>query len=122
MANVDQEVNSEFYNKAIGKFINKIYKILATAEENGKYLSLIDSTIKQLMGFYETLENYEFLEPGRKCLKYQQNILNIIWKLNSLKFLVDITDYKEFRSNIFDCISILSKMKEDDRYEMYSQS
>lgn len=72
------------------KVKNKLYSLLCAREENGEWISFLDSIIIELEGI--PLEDRSI------------NYLTLYYKINSLRHL----DYKWFRKTIFDCMSLLS--------------
>lgn len=79
----------EGYNN---KLKNKLFGLLCEYEKGREWEKFLDSILIELMGF----------EEQRKTINYYI----LFYKLSSLRFL----RYEYFRSTIFDCMGLISKV------------
>ena len=79
----------EGYNN---KLKNKLFGLLCEYEKGREWEKFLDSILIELMGF----------EEQRKAINYYI----LFYKLSSLRFL----RYEYFRSTIFDCMGLISKV------------
>ena len=79
----------EGYNN---KLKNKLFGLLCEYEKGREWEKFLDSILIELMGF----------EEQRKTINYYI----LFYKLSSLRFL----RYEYFRSTIFDCMVLISKV------------
>ena len=77
----------------LNKFRNKLYGLLCEREKNGEWEKFLDTLLIELSGFSEE----------EKTINY----LILYYKLSSLRYL----DYKYFRSTIFECMNLITKVK-----------
>ena len=84
----DYDVREGYYNK----LKNKLYGLLCEFEKGGEWEKFLDSILIELNGF----------DTPEKTI----NFYSLYHKLSELRFL----KYEYFRSTIFDCMSLLSRM------------
>ena len=84
----DYDVREGYYNK----LKNKLYGLLCEFEKGGEWKKIRDSILIELNGF----------DTSEKTI----NFYSLYHKLSELRFL----KYEYFRSTIFDCMSLLSRM------------
>ena len=77
----------------LNKFRNKLYGLLCEREKNGEWEKFLDTLLIEISGFSEE----------EKTINY----LILYYKLSSLRYL----DYKYFRSTIFECMNLITKVK-----------
>ena len=77
----------------LNKFRNKLYGLLCEREKNGEWEKFLDTLLIELSGVSEE----------EKTINY----LILYYKLSSLRYL----DYKYFRSTIFECMNLITKVK-----------
>lgn len=87
--NVVKDIQEGYLNK----FRNKLYGLLCEREKNGEWEKFLDTLLIELSGFSEE----------EKTINY----LILYYKLSSLRYL----DYKYFRSTIFECMNLITKVK-----------
>ena len=93
-------------DRQIQHLINKVFKILPLSEEKNENINdYIDSVLVQLYGAKETSKDF-FLIPTN-----EEKLLDIINSINYLK--VNDFTHTECKREVFKCISILTKFKED---------
>ena len=82
-------IETEGYNN---KLKNKLFGLLCEYEKGREWEKFIDSILIELLGF----------EEERKTINYYI----LYYKLSSLRYL----SYKYFRTTIFDCMGLISKI------------
>lgn len=82
------DVREGYYNK----LKNKLYGLLCEFEKGGEWEKFLDSILIELDGFNDSEKTINFY--------------SLYHKLSELRFL----KYEYFRSTIFDCMSLLSRM------------
>lgn len=87
--NIVKDIQEGYLNK----FRNKLYGLLCEREKNGEWEKFLDTLLIELSGFSEE----------EKTINY----LILYYKLSSLRYL----DYKYFRSTIFECMNLITKVK-----------
>lgn len=82
-------IAAEGYNN---KLKNKLFGLLCEYEKGREWEKFLDSILIELLGF----------EEERKTINYYI----LYYKLSSLRYL----SYKYFRTTIFDCMGLISKI------------
>ena len=82
-------IETEGYNN---KLKNKLFGLLCEYEKGRDWEKFLDSILIELLGF----------EEERKTINYYI----LYYKLSSLRYL----SYKYFRTTIFDCMGLISKI------------
>lgn len=82
-------IETEGYNN---KLKNKLFGLLCEYEKGREWEKFLDSILIELLGF----------EEERKTINYYI----LYYKLSSLRYL----NYKYFRTTIFDCMGLISKI------------
>lgn len=85
----------------IKKIINQVYKLLPLREENSNWKKPLETIIQQLVGM------------KRLFLKDEQNFFVLLCKLEGMFDLVQKEDFSIYRRTIFECLSLLGKIKEN---------
>jgi hypothetical protein len=78
------------------KLKSQLYGLLCEYEKNREWESFLDSIIIELLGYPEE----------EKTVSYYR----LFHKVSSLRYL----SYKYFRTTIFDCMSLISKVDKDE--------
>lgn len=86
---VDPVVNEGYLNK----YKNKLYGLLCEREKGGEWEKYLESLIIELLGFPEETRGI--------------NYLTLFYKMSTLKYL----DYQYFRTTIFECMNLISKVQ-----------
>ena len=89
MYDVDPNIQEGYLNK----FKNKLYGLLCEKEKNGEWEKYLDNLMIELMGFPEKSKGINYLILSNK--------------MGSLRYL----EYEYFRSTIFDCMNLISKVE-----------
>ena len=102
MVKYAKEYDKEIYIDNINKIINQIYKLLPLREENKEWIPTAKNIIVELTGMNEIILD-------------QHYIFSILCKLEGLIKLnqLDNDEFMVFRSIIFDCLNLLTKLKEE---------
>ena len=82
-------IETEGYNN---KLKNRLFRLLCEYEKGREWEKFLDSILIELLGF----------EEERKTINYYI----LYYKLSSLRYL----SYKYFRTTIFDCMGLISKI------------
>lgn len=80
----------------INRIKNKLFGLLCEYEKNGSWEPFLDAIIIELQGIPESERTI--------------NYLALCNKINSLRYL----RYEYFRKTIFDCMSLLSRMSDNE--------
>lgn len=95
------DINNEAIVENLKKLINQIYKLLPNREENIDWQTPLSTIIEELSGMDDVLKDYH-------------NILfPLICKLQGLYPLTKEEDFFLYRRTIFECLNLLSSMKEE---------
>lgn len=84
----------EGYNN---KLKNQLFGLLCEYEKNREWEAYLDSIIIELLGFDES----------QKTINYYK----LFHKVSSLRYL----SYKYFRTTVFDCMNLISKVEDNER-------
>ena len=104
--NINQ-IGTKFLINYLNFLINRVYKCLPMKENQESSLYLhIESLLREIIG-----NNNLIIQ-----LKNNANFISLIGKLNYLAITKDI-DIKVYRKDIFDCISLIEKIKEELFYD-----
>ena len=94
-------INNEAIVENLKKLINQIYKLLPNREENVDWQTPLSTIIEELSGMDQLLKDYH-------------NILfPLLCKLQGLYILTQEDDFFLYRRTIFECLNLLSSMKEE---------
>lgn len=85
---MEKEITEAYNNK----LKNKLFGLLCEFEKDREWEAFLDSILIELIGF----------EEERKTINYYI----LFYKLSALRFL----KYEYFRTTIFDCMSLVSKI------------
>ena len=84
----------EGYNN---KLKNQLFGLLCEYEKNREWEAYLDSIIIELLGYDES----------QRTINYYK----LFHKVSSLRYL----SYKYFRTTIFDCMNLISKVEDNER-------
>lgn len=84
----------EGYNN---KLKNQLFGLLCEYEKNREWEAYLDSIIIELLGFDES----------QKTINYYK----LFHKVSSLRYL----SYRYFRTTVFDCMNLISKVEDNER-------
>lgn len=96
-------IGNQFLINYLNFLINRVYKCLPMKENEEPTLSLhINSLLREIIGNQNLIVQ----------LKNNANFVSLIGKLNYLAITKNI-DLKTYRKDIFDCIALIEKIKEE---------
>lgn len=95
------DINSEAIVENLKKLINQIYKLLPNREENIDWQTPLSTIIEELSGMDKVL------------VKYHNALFPLLCKLEGLYSLTQEDDFFLYRRTIFECLNLLSSMKEE---------
>lgn len=95
------EISELSFNTSLKRNINLIYKLLPMREEGQDWNKTLETIIEELVGM------------NRLLIDLQPALFPIICKLEGLYSLTEENDMALFRRTIFECLSLLSKIKYD---------
>ena len=94
--------SDDIIDKDIKRIINQIYKLLPLREEGEDWKKPLQTIIEQLVGLQR-------LFLGEQ----EENFLILLCKLEGMNILVSEQQFSLYRRVIFECLSILSEMKQN---------
>lgn len=94
--------SDDIIEKDIRRIINQIYKLLPLREEGQNWQKPLQTIIEQLAGLQR-------LFLGQQ----EQAFLILLCKLEGINILVSDQQFSLYRRVIFECLSILSEMKQN---------
>jgi len=98
--NTGANINNNAIIESLKKLINQIYKLLPNREENIDWQTPLNTIIEEISGMDRLLSNYhEILFP-------------LLCKLEGLYNLTEEKDFFAYRRTIFECLNLLSSLKE----------
>ena len=94
------DINTNAIVENLKKLTNQIYKLLPNREENIDWQTPLNTIIEEISGMDKLLSNYhEILFP-------------LLCKLEGLYDLTEENDFFFYRRTIFECLNLLSSLKE----------
>lgn len=93
------EVSNDTLAKSLKRIINLVYKLLPMREEGNDWEKPLETIIEELVGM------------NRLIVDLQSDLFPIICKLEGLFSLQNPQDMSLYRRIIFECLSLLSKIK-----------
>lgn len=93
------DVSCETLSQSLKRNINLVYKLLPMREEGNDWEKPLETIIEELVGM------------NRLLIDLQSDLFPIICKLEGLFSLVDKEDMALYRRTIFECLTLLSKIK-----------
>jgi len=96
-ANIDRNAIVE----NLKKLINQIYKLLPNREENIDWQIPLNTIIEEISGMDKLLNNYH------------NTLFPLLCKLKGLYDLTTEEDFFAYRRTIFECLNLLSSLKEE---------
>lgn len=85
-------INSDIQEAYENKLKNQLFGLLCEYEKERNWEPFLDSIVIELMGY----------EEERRTINYYK----LMYKVNSLRYL----SYKYFRTTIFDCMNLVSRV------------
>lgn len=95
------DIQKEAIVENLKKLINQIYKLLPNREENIDWQTPLGTIIEELSGMDMILKNYH------------TSLFSLLCKLEGLYPLTAEDDFFLYRRTIFECLNILSSMKDE---------
>ena len=95
-------ISQKIIDKDLRRIINQIYKLLPLREEGENWQKLLQTVIQQLVGLQRL-----FLD------QQEESFLILLCKLEGLNILVQEEQFSLYRRIIFECLSLLSEMKQN---------
>lgn len=95
------EVNKEDICSRLKQLINLTYKILPMREENLEWVTLLSTVMEEFSGFMRLMPE-----------EYNADLLVLLSKLEGLFTLTKEEDFFDFRRTIFECLSLMNKVRE----------
>jgi hypothetical protein len=93
------EVSYDTLSQTLKRNINLVYKLLPMREEGNDWEKPLETIIEELVGM------------NRLLVDLQTELFPIICKLEGLFSLVNEEDMALYRRTIFECLTLLSKIK-----------
>jgi hypothetical protein len=97
------EIKNEIIIQDIQRLTNLIFKLLPNREENKEWKPALQNLILEITGMKRLIE------------EYQSDFLILLCKMESLLVLDGEDDFLHFRRTIFECLNLLTKIKNDLR-------
>ena len=85
--------------KNIDKITNQIFKLLPNREEKGDWKTPLENIILELVGM-------------DSLLGHNATFFSLLCKLEALLTLTEEDDFLMFRKTIFECLSIMNRLKD----------
>lgn len=92
------EIDNEVIANNIGRLTNQVFKLLPSREEGEEWMRPLQNLIVELAGM-------------KNLLPDQEEFFQLLCKLEGLKDLNGEDDFLQFRKTIFECLSLLTKIK-----------
>ena len=93
------DVDKEVICRNIDRLTNQVFKLLPSREENGDWKTPLENIILELVGMDSLL--------GHNAIFF-----SLMCKLEALLTLTEEDDFLMFRKTIFECLSIMNRLKE----------
>jgi hypothetical protein len=93
-------INDSSIDKSLKRLTNLIYKLLPEREENLDWESPLQTIIVELTGM------------NRLLIDQQDILFPLLCKLEGLFTLTEQEDFQLFRRTIFECLSLISNLRE----------
>ena len=100
--NHNLNISQEIIQKDLRRIINQVYKLLPLREEGENWQKLLQTIIQQLIGLQRLFLDYQ-----------EESFLILLCKLEGLNILVQEEQFPLYRRIIFECLSLLSEMKQN---------
>lgn len=95
----DIEIENDAVIKNIDRIINQIFKLLPSREEGGDWESPLQNLIIEITGMNELLID-------------QVILFSLLCKMEGLMSLKDEDDFTIFRKTIFECLGLMTQLKQ----------
>lgn len=83
----------------LNRITNQVFKLLPLREEHGDWQAPLESLIVEIKGMTILFDN-------------QKELFSLVCKMEGLKTLTDEEDFLIFRKTIFECLGLLTKVKQ----------
>ena len=94
------DIKNDVIRNDVKKTINKVYKLLPMREEKDEWQKLLHTIMVHLSGM------------NRLCDDKQDIFFPLLCKLEGLFTLTDDYDFQTYRRTVFECLNLLSTLKE----------
>jgi hypothetical protein len=98
--NTTLSINKDAIQKNLSRITNQIYKLLPNREEDLDWERPLETLIIELTGMSRLLTD-------------QVELFSLLCKLEALKTLTEEEDFSLYRKTIFECLSLMNRIKED---------
>ena len=92
-------ISDEIIDKDLKRIINQIYRLLPLREEKEDWQKPLQTIIEQLVGLQKLF------------LSEQETFLVLLCKLEGMKILIEQEHFQLYRRTIFECLNLLSEMR-----------
>lgn len=100
---MELKYNMEFEDETIvlklKKFINQIYKLLPSREEQSDWEKPLSTIIEEFSGFNSLMDGHN-----------EQELFTILCKLEGLRYLNKPEDFFLYRRTIFECLNLIQEV------------
>lgn len=93
------DISKDAVDKNLDRITNQIFKLLPCREEGGDWETPLQNLIIELGGMASLLFD-------------QVDLLRLLSKMEGLKTLTEEDQFLMFRTTIFECLSLISKIKQ----------
>lgn len=93
------DINSEMLISSLNRLTNQIFKVLPMREEGGEWKATLQNLIVELAGMHSLLID-------------QVDFFPLLCKMEGMLTLDSEEDFLIFRSNIFECLRLIGKIKQ----------
>jgi len=94
-------INNQAITENLKRLTNQIYKLLPDREEAIDWQIPLTTIIEEISGMCELLKDYHEI------------LFSLLCKLKGLYNLTEEKDFFSYRRTIFECLNLLSSIKED---------
>ena len=93
------DIDSEVLTTSLNRLTNQIFKVLPMREEGGEWRATLQNLIVELAGMNSLLVD-------------QADFFPLLCKMEGMLTLDKEEDFLVFRSNIFECLRLIGKIKQ----------
>ena len=97
----DAEINNEAIESNLKRVTNQIYKLLPNREEGIDWETPLTTIMEELSGM------------DRLLIGQHEILFCLLSKLEGLFVLINEEDFFQYRRTIFECLSLMSSLKEE---------
>lgn len=98
--NYNIDITKDTFKKNVNRLVNQIYKLLPNREEGGDWIKPLETIIEELSGMSSLIQDHQNL------------FFSLLCKLEGLKSLRSENSFDIFRRTIFECLNIMSKIRD----------